>query len=115
LLCFGLLSCPVTGQVKSGSVSTTSATEIPHSLKQGRATQLIVDGKPFLALAGRLLNSSAASARERRYRPLTCLTAAGWFHASGLIFMPKPGSSGTWMNPFRGAMGFSSMAGQSRS
>ena len=32
-----------------------------------------------------------------------------------LHFMPKPGSSGTWMNPSRGAMGFSSMAGQSRS
>jgi hypothetical protein len=29
--------------------------------KQGTATQLIVDGKPFLALAGELLNSSATS------------------------------------------------------
>jgi len=33
----------------------------PHLRKQGTATQLIVDGKPFLALAGELLNSSATS------------------------------------------------------
>jgi len=37
------------------------ATEAPHLLKQGTATQLIVDGKPFLALAGELANSSATS------------------------------------------------------
>ena len=35
--------------------------EIPHLQKQGTATQLIVDGKPFLALAGELSNSSATS------------------------------------------------------
>ena len=33
----------------------------PHLRKQGTATQLIVDGKPFLALSGELLNSSATS------------------------------------------------------
>jgi beta-galactosidase GanA len=32
---------------------------MPHLRKQGTATQLIVDGKPFLALAGELSNSSA--------------------------------------------------------
>ena len=37
------------------------ASDIPHLRKQGTATQLIVDGKPFLALAGELLNSSATS------------------------------------------------------
>src|ERR1022692_679626 len=31
-------------------------------------------------------------------------------HALADIFIPKPGSSGTWMNPSRGARGFSSMA-----
>ena len=38
-----------------------SAQDIPHLRKQGTATQLIVDGKPFLALAGELHNSSATS------------------------------------------------------
>ena len=35
--------------------------EPPHLRKQGTATQLIVEGKPFLALSGELLNSSASS------------------------------------------------------
>ena len=35
--------------------------DIPHLRKQGTATQLIVDGKPFLALAGELSNSSPSS------------------------------------------------------
>jgi hypothetical protein len=38
-----------------------SASEIPHLRKQGTATQLIVDGKPFLALAGELSNNGATS------------------------------------------------------
>ncbi len=36
-------------------------TEPPHLRKQGTATQLIVDGQPFLALSGELRNSSASS------------------------------------------------------
>jgi beta-galactosidase GanA len=46
-------------QGQSGSVSAASASDIPHLRKQGTATQLIVDGKAFLALAGELSNSSA--------------------------------------------------------
>ena len=38
---------------------TDSASDLPHLRKQGTATQLIVDGKPFLLLAGELSNSSA--------------------------------------------------------
>jgi beta-galactosidase GanA len=34
---------------------------IPHLQQNGQATQLIVDGKPFLMLAGELLNSSSSS------------------------------------------------------
>ena len=34
---------------------------IPHLEKQGSATQLVVDGKPFLILAAELLNSSSSS------------------------------------------------------
>ncbi len=48
------------GQIQS--VATASAADdIPHLRKQGTATQLIVDGKPFLALGGELSNSSATS------------------------------------------------------
>ena len=58
------LVCPlvlVAGQGQSGTVSAAAASDIPHLRKQGTATQLIVDGKPFLALAGELLNSNATS------------------------------------------------------
>ena len=41
--------------------SLAAAADIPSLRKQGTATQLIVDGKPFLALAGELLNNSATS------------------------------------------------------
>ena len=41
------------------SAATGSTSDIPHLRKQGTATQLIVDGKPFLLLAGELSNSSA--------------------------------------------------------
>jgi hypothetical protein len=34
---------------------------VPHLRKQGAATQLVVDGKPFLALAGELTNNAATS------------------------------------------------------
>jgi len=43
------------------SAQAEPATTIPHLRKQGAATQLIVDGKPFLALAAELNNSSASS------------------------------------------------------
>ena len=37
------------------------AQEPPHLAKNGTATQLIVDGKPFLAVAGELGNNTATS------------------------------------------------------
>jgi len=43
------------------SLVLASAADIPHLQKQGTATQLIIDGKPFLVLAGELHNSSATS------------------------------------------------------
>jgi beta-galactosidase GanA len=39
---------------------------VPHLQKMGAATQLIVDGKPFLALAGELHNSSSSSLEYMR-------------------------------------------------
>jgi len=47
----------VAGQVKRSA----PATEIPHLRKQGTATQMIVDGKPFLLLAGELGNNTPTS------------------------------------------------------
>lgn len=41
------------------SLSAPAAEQIPHLHKQGTATQLIVDGKPFVMLAGELHNSSS--------------------------------------------------------
>jgi len=37
------------------------STNIPHLEKRGTATQLIVDGKPFLVIGAELNNSSASS------------------------------------------------------
>jgi hypothetical protein len=42
-------------------VSFAQATPIPQLRQQGAATQLVVDGKPFLVLGGELGNSSASS------------------------------------------------------
>ncbi len=43
------------------SANAQTAAGAPHLQKQGTATQLIVDGKPFLALAGELTNNAATS------------------------------------------------------
>jgi beta-galactosidase GanA len=45
----------------AGFVVASEDTNIPHLRKQGTATQLIVNGKPFLVLGGELGNSSASS------------------------------------------------------
>jgi hypothetical protein len=66
--------------------SSAVAADIPHLQKQGTATQLIVDGKPFLALAGELHNSSATSldymkpvwARLAEARLNTVLAGVSW-------------------------------------
>src|SRR5271165_2167121 len=52
-----------------------TATEIPHLRKQGTATQLIVDGKPFLALAGELGNNTATSLENMQ--PIWARLASG--------------------------------------
>ena len=45
----------------SANAQTKPESMIPHLRKQGAATQLIVDGKPYLALAGELRNSTTSS------------------------------------------------------
>jgi hypothetical protein len=49
-------AAPARAQTAAGVSSA-----IPHLQKQGTATQLIVDGKPFLILGGELRNSSGSS------------------------------------------------------
>ena len=49
------------------SIATSAAfAQQPYLRKQGTATQLVVDGKPFLVLAGELGNSSSSSAEYMR-------------------------------------------------
>lgn len=48
--------CSKTGDQSQESI--TISTQIPHLEKQGTATQLVVDGKPFLLIAGELHNST---------------------------------------------------------
>jgi Domain of unknown function (DUF5597)/Beta-galactosidase len=50
----GMLAAPIAWAADADS-------GIPHLAKHGTATQLIVDGKPFLCLGGELHNSSASS------------------------------------------------------
>jgi hypothetical protein len=59
---FCALVCPLALFAGQGpSKPASSASELPHLRKQGTATQLIVDGKPFLDLSGELSNSTATS------------------------------------------------------
>jgi beta-galactosidase GanA len=43
-----------------------SVTTIPHLEKRGVVTQLVVDGKPWLSLAGELLNNAASTAENAK-------------------------------------------------
>ena len=61
---FILVICAVSLLLHSASrarVNLSKASQIPHLNKVGTATQLIVDGTPFLMLAGELHNFSASS------------------------------------------------------
>jgi hypothetical protein len=60
------------------SLALAQGSDIPHLRKQGTATQLIVDGKPFLALAGELLNNSATSVEHMK--PIWAKLAASKFN-----------------------------------
>ena len=61
-----LFCCTLVCSPALAASQATSASDIPHLRKQGTATQLIVDGKPFLALAGELLNNSATSVEHMK-------------------------------------------------
>ena len=51
----------VAGRSQSHPAAAASASEIPHLRKHGTATQLVVDGQPYLARAGELSNNAATS------------------------------------------------------
>ena len=57
----GLVTC-----TKAGSGQTTAKGSLPRLEKRGQVTQLIVDGKPMLMLAGELHNSSPSNAEYMR-------------------------------------------------
>lgn len=48
------------------SVATAHAERIPHLARQGSATQLVVEGAPFLILGGELGNSTASNVAGMR-------------------------------------------------
>ena len=62
-LCCFILVCGfafLAGQANAAD-ATDSASQFPHFRQQGTATQLIVDGKPFLALCSEVGNNHATS------------------------------------------------------
>jgi beta-galactosidase GanA len=77
-----------------GEGKPPSTSSIPHLEKRGQVTQLIVDGKPFLALAGELYNNSATSleymkpiwSRLASAHINTVLAAVSW-----AVFEPQEG------------------------
>src|SRR5664279_3805014 len=72
---------------------------IPHLEKRGQATQLIVDGKPFLVLGGELSNTvSSDTERMKVVWPLL----AGKVHMNTIL----TGVSWDWIEPEEGKYDF---------
>ena len=59
IFCIGIFLYSCNQNTTATPVSENSLNQIPHLEKQGTATRLVVDGKPFLMLAGELHNSTA--------------------------------------------------------
>jgi len=57
----GFVSVFALAAMTSSAQTAADQAAIPHLRKQGTATQMIVDGKPFLMLAGELRNSTTSS------------------------------------------------------
>ena len=61
-----IIAIPFTLVCCSGSKPDIRRTDIPYLEKHGTATRLVVDGKPFLMLAGELGNSSSSNTEYMR-------------------------------------------------
>lgn len=67
LICLAaVLSCNRNKNSASGIVPQTHSVQIPHLEKQGTATRLVVEGKPFLLIAGELHNSTGGGFKSLR-------------------------------------------------
>ena len=65
-----LIACLCLSVACAGERTRQTASEAPHLRVQGEASQFIVDGRPFLMLAGELGNSTASDLEYlREYWP----------------------------------------------
>jgi hypothetical protein len=82
----------------SQNKNATSGAPVAHLEKRGAATQLIVDGKPFLVLAGELTNTAASSPEHMK---------EAWPHmvSLGLNAVLAPMAWG-WIEPEEGKFDF---------
>lgn len=73
---------------------------IPHLEKRGAATQLVVDGKPFLALSGELANTASSNLE---YMKTVWPMLAGKMHLNTVL----TGVAWAWIEPEEGRYDFS--------
>ncbi|MEI6047395.1 MAG: DUF5597 domain-containing protein [Bacteroidota bacterium] len=66
LLMFPVLGCHQNRNQISGKKQQLISSQIPHLEKQGSATRLIVEGKPFLMISGELHNSTCGGLEYMR-------------------------------------------------
>ena len=79
----------VTTQCATRPVPAASASpDIPHLRKQGTATQLIVDGKPFLVMAAELTNNSATSVEYMKAIWPKLVRGKSQYHPGGRFLEP---------------------------
>jgi hypothetical protein len=100
-----LICCSLVGSVvlMTVRVHAQSASSIPHLEKRGAVTQLIVDGKPHLALAGELGNNTASTLEN--VRPY-------WSGlASNNLNTVLVGVSWSWIEPEEGKFDFTVLDG----
>ena len=100
--CAALLALVVT----TASAQTKPASSIPRLEKRGTVTQLIVDGKPWLSLAGELGNNTASTVEN--VRPY-------WENlAKGKLNTALIGVGWSWVEAEEGKFDFSSVDGALR-
>src|ERR1022692_4197933 len=96
-LACALLLCSLALVARAQTKSAAPA--IPHLEKRGEATQLIVDGRPFLVLGGELSNTvSSDTERMKAVWPLL----AGKVHMNTIL----TGISWDWIEPEEGKYDF---------